>query len=91
MVEETARTTEERISQDEGEIERINGILRYILDHGGMISASFTYFSKDQRKSGGQYLKKVGKAVKADEIKRRLIFSDKTFLLLDDIVEIELL
>ena len=90
VVEEAARITVERAVQDEGEIEKINRILTYILSSVGEIKAEFTYFKKDARKSGGDYLKKEGYAVKIDEEKRELIFQDKTFLPIEDIVKIEL-
>ncbi len=89
VVDETARVTEERAIQDEGEIEKINRTLTYILTCGNEVSAEFTYFKKDERKNGGTYVKKVGVAVKIDEARRAVIFSDKTFLQLDDIVNIE--
>ena len=76
---------------DEGEIEKINRALTYILSHAEDVRATFTYFVKDARKDGGAYVKKTGYAVKADEEKRLLIFSDKTFLPIDDIVSIELI
>ena len=91
VVEETARITEERTIQDEGEAEKINRMLTYILTHGGDVAAEFTYFKKDERKSGGKHVKKAGYAVKIDEAMRTVIFSDKTILHLDDIVNIELI
>lgn len=91
VVAETARVTEERAIQDEGEIEKINRALTYILAHGGRIKATFTYFVKDERKGGGRYERKVGFAAEIDEIKRVVIFNDKTFLPIDDIVSIELI
>lgn len=91
VVSETARLTEERSIQDEGEIEKINRSLGYILSQGGGQAAEFTYFEKDKRKSGGMHLKKVGAPTKFDEEHRLLIFPDKTTLPIDDIVKIELI
>ena len=91
VVAEAARITEERAIQDEGEIERINRLLTYILTNEKRTKAEFTYFVKDERKSGGAYVKKTGYAVSVDEVKQRLIFSDKTFLSIGDIVQINLI
>ena len=91
VVDEAARITVERAVQDEGEIERINRILTYVLASVGEIKAEFTYFKKDARKSGGDYLKKEGYAVKIDESRHELVFLDKTILPIDDIVKIELI
>lgn len=91
VVNEMARITEERVFRDEDEAEKINRTLGYILAYAGDVRAEFTYFAKDERKSGGSYIKRIGFAVKIDEENRLLIFSDKTFLPIDDIVDIELI
>ena len=91
VVEETARITDERICQDEGEIEKMNRILTYILEQNGKREAAFTYFQKDKKKRGGQYVTRRGHAVKVDTVRRIIILSDKTFLPLDDITKIELI
>ena len=89
VVSETARLTEERKIQDEGEIEKINRALTYIFAHSGTLLATFTYFENDKKKSGGRYETKTGYALKFNEEKRTISFSDGTFLPLDDIVKIE--
>lgn len=91
VVSETARLTEERAIQDEGEIEKINRILNYILSCGGTQAAEFAYFEKDKKKSGGTHFKKIGSPIKVDEERRLLIFSDNTTLPIDNIVKIELI
>ena len=89
VVNETARTTEERSIPDECVIEALNRKLVYILSNAGRIEAAFTYFLKDARKSGGRYVTKIGYVMKFDEIGRRLIFSDGTSLSVENITEIE--
>jgi hypothetical protein len=89
VVSETARLTEERKFQDEGEIEKIDRTLTYILTSNGALSATFTYFENDKTKSGGHYEAKTGYALKFNEEKRTISFSDGSFLSIDDIVKIE--
>lgn len=89
MVNETARTTEERSIPDECVIETLNRKLVYILSNAGRIEAAFTYFLKDARKSGGQHVTKIGYAERFDEIERRLIFTDGTSLSIESITDIE--
>ena len=91
VVSETARLTEDRVIQDEGEIEKINRTLGYILSCGEEQRAEFTYFERDERKKGGAYRKRIGTPTKFDEVRRVLVFSDKTTLPIDDIVKIKLI
>lgn len=86
---ETARLTVEKKLQDDGETEKINRMLNYILYHKDGIAAEFIYFEKDEAKSGGAYRKKIGVLDFFDDKKRELVFSDKTTLSIDDIVKIE--
>ena len=50
-----------------------------------------TYFQPDERKDGGAYRTLIMYLKKMDEYNRRLIFSDHSWIPLDDIYEIELL
>jgi len=50
-----------------------------------------TYFQPDERKDGGAYRTLIMNLKKMDEYNRRLIFSDHSWIPLDDIYEIELL
>ena len=88
VIEETSRITEEKAMPDEGEMERINRTLTYIIAHNGSVKAEFTYFKRDGRKGGGKHVKMAGFAVKIDEVKRAVIFSDGAVLQLEDIVDI---
>ena len=89
VVNETARTTEERSIPDECVIEALNRKLVYILSNAGRIEAAFTHFVKDERKSGGHYVTKNGFVEKFDEINRTLIFTDGTSLSIESITDIE--
>jgi hypothetical protein len=89
VVSETARITDERIIPDESEIEMLNRKLVCILAEGGRCEADFTYFKKDERKSGGAYITKRGYAVKFDEITHALLFSDGTKIPIESITSID--
>ena len=91
VVNEAARLTEERIITDDSEIELLNRKLVYILSEGGRIEADFTYFEKDERKSGVAYITKRGYAVKFDETDRTLLFSDGAKIQVKNITAIEYL
>jgi hypothetical protein len=89
VVSETARITDERIIPDESEIEMLNRKLVCILAEGGRCEADFTYFKKDERKSGGAYITKRGYAVKFDETDRTILFSDGTKIPVESITSID--
>ena len=89
VVSETARITDERVIPDESEIEMLNRKLVCILAEGGRCEADFTYFKKDERKSGGAYITKRGYAVKFDETDRTILFSDGTKIQVENITAIE--
>ena len=48
-----------------------------------------TYFVPDAKKSGGEYVRKTGRAVDIDEYKRQVVLSDEILIPIDDIREIE--
>ena len=83
LVIEEARGTEERIELAEEEKLRISNIISEAVAKGERLS--ITYFVSDKYKKGGSYLTRVGVAVRADGIARRLIMSDGTEIPIDDI------
>jgi len=48
-----------------------------------------TYFKPDSKKNGGEYVTHTGVIKRVDEYERKLIFTDKTVILIDDIYEID--
>ena len=89
-IKETARLTEDKRELDETELEELSLKLAMILaraDEKPYITV--TYFSSDQKKSGGVYKTVTGNLKKIDEIARTLTLSDDTAIRLDDITDIE--
>lgn len=89
VIDETGRTTSKRKELDEYEISDINNILLYLCENKEII-ASFTYYVKDSRKSGGSYINAIGSIVKNDIDNHKIILSDKTIINIDDLIKIEL-
>ena len=48
-----------------------------------------TYFNPDSKKNGGEYVTHTGVIKHVDEYERKLIFTDKTVIPIDDIYEID--
>lgn len=89
-INETARETAGKIALSEEEKflldEKLN-IIRQNLT--AKVPVSFLYFQKDEFKAGGAYLKKSGIVKKIAETERKIIFEDKSFLCISDILAIE--
>jgi hypothetical protein len=90
-VNEEARTTVERRFLDDSEIERLDERLRTIADSPCDVEAVITYFMRDSRKSGGDYLIKRGFVRKIDTYAGRVSFSDGTNIPISNITEVEIL
>ncbi len=89
-VKETARLTDKKIELDEYMKEEINLKLLSLLENEGS-QAKITYFVSDKRKAGGKYETKIGTVEKVREFERIVGFSDKTEILIDDILEITII
>ena len=86
-VKETARQTDKKIELDEYMKEEINLKLQSLLISEDN-QAEITYFIPDKRKSGGKYETKIGTVAKIKDFERTIIFSDKTEIPIEDILEI---
>ncbi|MBP8715221.1 MAG: YolD-like family protein [Lachnospiraceae bacterium] len=89
-IKETARLTDDKREMDETELEELSLKLALILaraDEKPYITV--TYFSSDQKKSGGVYKTVTGNLKKVDEIERTLTLTDGDIIRLDDIIDIE--
>ena len=89
-IKETARLTDDKREMDETELEELSLKLAMILaraDEKPYITV--TYFSSDQKKSGGVYKTVTGNLKKVDEIERTLTLTDGDIIRLDDIIDIE--
>lgn len=90
-IKETSRRTDCKIELDEYEKDKINEKLRLILE---MIDqqpvVTVTFFEPDGRKSGGTYVRKTGQVKKIDDYERTIVFTDKTSIWIEDILEISI-
>lgn len=91
-VNETARLTDRKIILDENEISKLDGILGLVMERIKMQpEIKVTYFIPDERKSGGAYVTYVGCVKTLDEIDRKIVFTNKMEIAIEDILDIELL
>lgn len=91
-ISETERLTDAKRILDENRNmlnnERLQEILLHIKEQPKI---RVTYFKADERKEGGAYLTLIMNLKRIDDYNRRLIFSDHSWIPLDDIYEIELI
>ena len=90
-VSETARLTEskKRLTNDTKLI--LNEKLKYIEENLlNKENILITYFLPDKRKKGGKYISKKGIVKKIDLYNRKIIFTDKEFINIDDILKIDI-
>ncbi len=88
-VRETERITKERIILDESKKEILNSKLN-IIKNSSDIEVVFTYFLKDNKKSGGSYKKVEGRVKKIDLYNQLIILLDNTKIPINDLVDIKL-
>lgn len=88
-IDETARTTLDRIELDEYSKEEINYKLICIRDEEVKGDVCITYFVADSKKSGGDYQVANGKVIKIKEFERIVVMEDNTEIPIDDIISIE--
>lgn len=89
-VEETARLTDEKAELTEDakrvlneKIQMISGVIEI------MPIVSITHFVPDKKKDGGVYVTTVGRVKRIDEYERKIIFSDKNTVLIEQIRDID--
>lgn len=88
-VKEEARLTDQKILLSSEQIQEINYILGLIQEvYPTPIEAKITYFQEDPTKEGGAYLSKVCEIKRIDEYERRVIFTDRTYIRIEDILDI---
>lgn len=85
-VEETARITDKKIELSDDLKSIINDKLIHLEKDQ---KVNIEYFVKDNRKSGGKYIKKIGFIKKIDFIKKEIIFNDKTIISINNISKIQ--
>lgn len=88
-IKETARLTDKRIELTEDEKEKLNNQIMFIIENNYLNPlVVFTYFVKDNKKTGGKYIEKEGIIKKIDNINGYIILKDKTKIKIDDIINI---
>jgi len=89
QVKETGRLTDEKIDIDEGLQSLLNSKLQLITDNlKSRPLITFTYFVKDTKKSGGQYITTIGNVKIVDNIENEVILTDGTKINMYDIIDI---
>ena len=90
IVSEAARLTDERIELGETDLEILSTKLQIIAKHiKERPEITFTYFLKDEKKSGGSYLIKTGNVKQINDVERLLLFTDGSKLPIDDVVDMQ--
>ena len=89
VVSEAARVTEEKTELDEDAKLRISNRLSFILDHIDKDpGVTITHFLPDARKSGGKYVKSVGKIKKYDGYEKIIYMESGTKIKLENVFDI---
>ena len=92
-IRETARLTEGRIVPDEDMLVRLDGQLAELArmsEAGAHPQISVTYFEADGRKAGGAYRTGKGEVKRIDPVAKKIVFTDRTEIELQDIYDIEI-
>ena len=91
-VQETQRLVEQKRILDEHQKLMLNEKLQKItLRIKETPNIRVTYFQADERKDGGRYLTLIMRVKRIDENQKRLVFTDRSWIRLEDLYEIELL
>ena len=89
-IKETARLTDEKLELTEGSKATIDAKLQTIMDAiRSQPEITVTYFKPDERKKGGAYLQITRKVKKIDAIERTIVFTDRSTVPIEDILDIE--
>lgn len=86
VISEMARLTDQRIELDENRRQELDASLQRIaarLDERPEITV--TYFLRDPRKEGGEYVRATGRLKKIDSTARTLVLEDGTIIPLADV------
>ena len=90
-VRETGREVLERIELDEERKLIIDGKLQLIRENlFKKREVTFTYFEPDLRKQGGRYITKIGIAKKFDDLGQKIILTDKSEILINELIDVDL-
>lgn len=85
-ISETGRIVEKEKELAEDKKEKLNQQLQILEKEKNLLK--ITYFCKDEKKLGGKYIEYTGILKQIDKINNLLIFTDKTKIPLEDILDI---
>lgn len=88
VIDETGRITNSKSSLDEYEELDINNQLIFLINNKD-VCATYTFFKKDEKKTGGSYVSVIGNIRKVDLDNHRIVLNDKTAIMIDDIISIK--
>lgn len=88
-IKETGRLTSERITLDEDSMRILDSRFQILLENiSEHPKVTFTYFVKDNYKSGGEYVEVTGKVKKIDGIEPIIYLEDGTKIAMMDVINI---
>ena len=87
LIHETQRITEEKREIDENKQQILNQKLNYFKETKEKVK--ITYFKKDARKAGGDYLTTIQRIKKIDSIYKTITLQNGQIIKMEDIYEIE--
>lgn len=89
LVEEAARSTNQRHELDDDEKVLLNQQLISLLDCNKPVETTITYFLPDAKKQGGAYVAITGHITHYDEFTGAIVVNKETIIPIDDILEID--
>lgn len=90
-IKEVARITNSKIELSEEEKLKINDKINWIKENiKEKHQVTITYFIQDKKKSGGQYRTRKSVIRRVDEVYQKLILSDNTQILIENIIDIHI-
>lgn len=89
QIDETARLTDKREILSEEQQQEIDRTLHQLKEYGNkQPKVKLIYFQPDGKKDGGAYITKEGFLKKIDEMKKTLVFTDGSFVVIENIFRI---
>lgn len=85
---ETGRQVSEKMILSESQKELLDRQLQELKDHLSEQELCITWFKKDEKKAGGEYITTKGYVKKLDTMERKILLEDGQILKMDDIYEI---
>ena len=88
LVQEAARFTNQKQDLDAEEKDLLNQKIVFLLHQPNPVEATFTVFTPDSKKDGGEYAIVTGRIIRHDALSQSITLDNGTVLLVDDIREI---